>query len=594
MMLSIDVIVAPFHAGVRCSQVGKGPHRLIEAGLLDVLRSRSRDVVVIEIEAVDAFEGEIGRTFEVKRRVASAVAAVVASGHFPLVLAGNCNTSVGVYAGLGNLNAGVIWFDAHSDFNTPEEMTSGYFDGMGVATLTAARIFEGQQRGESGEENRLSFEEFPFSALSKTYSTNQQTSDSAPTMSAIISGVKTDEGILSVNQNVVRGDHTTVKGNETKTLLQMAEETGRSTGVVSTARLTHATPAACYAHSPDRDWESDKDIIDRKKEAHAAGFPDIARQLLEFSYGDGLEVALGGGRAKFLPNTLSDPEYDNRKGERLDGRDLSQEWLNKNRNSAFVWNKAQFDVIDVKKTNHLLGLFEPSQMQFEYDRSKDRSGEPSLTEMATKSVDILSQNKKGFFLMVEAGRIDHAHHNGNAFRALSDTVELSNAVRAVVSKVNLDETLIVVTADHSHTLFIQGYPMRGNNILGLVREVDDFGNPESDYKRDKLGLPFTTLGYANGRGYAGASDDQPEGPKKCCAEPKTFSPYLKGRYDLSNISTTDPDYLQETDKPLASETHGGEDVAIFATGVNAHLFRGSMEQNWIFYVMADALRVGRK
>src|SRR5215211_1303147 len=134
-------------------------------------------------------------------------------------------------------------------------------DGMGVSTLTASRIFEGQQRGESGEENRLSFEEFPYSALSKTYSTNQQTSDSAPTMSAIITGVKTDEGILSVNQNVVRQDYRTVKGNETKTLLEMAEEAGKSTGVVSTARLTHATPAACYAHTADRDWESDYDML---------------------------------------------------------------------------------------------------------------------------------------------------------------------------------------------------------------------------------------------------------------------------------------------------------------------------------------------
>src|SRR6185369_2242808 len=91
-------------------------------------------------------------------------------------------------------------------------------DGMGVSTTTAARIFEGQQRGESGEENRLRFETFPYSAFSKTYSANQQTSDSAPTMSAIITGVKTDEGVLSVSQNIIHADHTTVRGNETKSL----------------------------------------------------------------------------------------------------------------------------------------------------------------------------------------------------------------------------------------------------------------------------------------------------------------------------------------------------------------------------------------
>ncbi len=478
-------------------------------------------------------------------------------------------------------------------------------DGMGVSTLTASRILEGQLRGESGEENRLSFEEFPFSALSKTYSTNQQTSDSAPTMTAIISGVKTDEGILSVNQNVVHADYRTVKGNETKTLLEMAEEEGKSTGVVSTARLTHATPGACYAHSADRDWESDSDMLRLSKDAlknnkpelaklYQEAFdqktPDIARQLIEFKYGDGLEVAMGGGRSKFLPKDTQDPEY-NRTGERLDGQDLTKKWLEKYKNDGkYIWNKDEFDKIDVKSTNHLLGLFEPSQMQFNYDRPNDKGGEPSLTEMTTKAIDILSKNKKGFFLMVEAGRIDHAHHAGNAFRALTDTIELSNAVRAATQKVNLDETLIIVTADHSHTFNMVGYPVRGNNILGLVREVDDNGNPETAYKKDALGLPFTTLSYTNGRGFVGATDLLAEGPKFLQDEPKSFKPIKNGRPDLSTVETTSPDYLQEAMIPLKSETHGGEDVAIFATGANAYIIRGSMEQNWIFYVMADAFR----
>jgi alkaline phosphatase len=444
-------------------------------------------------------------------------------------------------------------------------------DGMGVSTLTAARIFEGQQRGESGEENRLSFEEFPFSALSKTYSTDQQTSDSAPTMSAIITGVKTDEGIISVNQNVQHGNYKTVAGNEAKSFLAYAEEAGKSTGVVSTARLTHATPAACYAHSPDRDWESDADIFNRKKDAHEAGFPDIARQLLEFKYGDGLEVAIGGGRSKFLPRETADPEYGQRRGERLDTRDLTKEWTAKYRDSSFVWNKQQFDAVDAKKTKHLLGLFEPSHMKFEFDRQKDPNEEPSLAEMTTKAIDILDNNKKGFFLMVEGGRIDHAHHDGNAFRALKDAVALSDAVRAATTKVNLDETLIIVTADHSHTLFIQGYPARGNNILGLVKDIGPNGEVSRDFATDTAKKPYTTLGYANGLGARGAE-----------------------RPTLTLETVLNPNYRQEANIPMSAETHGGEDVAIFAIGPNAHLIRGSMEQNWIFYVMADAMRIGRK
>jgi alkaline phosphatase len=406
-------------------------------------------------------------------------------------------------------------------------------------------------------------------------------------MSAIITGVKTDEGIISVDQDVVLGDHRTVKGNEAKTLLEYAEESGRSTGVVSTARLTHATPAACYAHTADRNWESDADIASGSEDAHAAGFPDIARQLIEFPYGDGLEVAIGGGRTKFLPNDVTDPEYDTRRGERLDKRDLTKEWLAKYKDPAFVWNKAQFDRIDTRRTKHLLGLFETSHMQFESNRAKDRAGEPSLAEMTRKSIELLSRNKKGYVLMVEGGRIDHSHHNGNAYRALDETVALSDAVRAATEMVNLDDTLIIVTADHSHTLYIQGYPVRGNNILGLVRE-----NGSDHYALDKLGMPYTTVGYVNGRGYQGKSNTQPEGPKRCCGDARSFSPFL-GRFDLTSVNVLDQDYLQETMIPLASETHAGDDVSVFATGVNAHLVRGSMEQNWIFYVMADAMRLAR-
>src|SRR4051812_14120938 len=255
-------------------------------------------------------------------------------------------------------------------------------DGMGVSTLTAARIFEGQKRGESGEENRLSFEEFPYSALSKTYSANQQTPDSAPTMSAIVTGVKTNEGTISVNQRIVHAEYRTVAGNETKTLLEYAEELGRSTGVVTTTRVTHATPGACYAHTADRDWESDFDMkrlgdantrngnaemAKRDLDAYNAKFPDIARQLIEYKYGDGVDVAFGAGRHKFIPNTKPDPIDAAQKGERADGRDLTQEWLAKRPASAVVYNKQQLAGIDARRTKHVLGLFATENMQYETD-----------------------------------------------------------------------------------------------------------------------------------------------------------------------------------------------------------------------------------
>ena len=456
-------------------------------------------------------------------------------------------------------------------------------DGMGISTVTAARIFEGQQRGMSGEENQLSFEKLPYVALSKTYSANQQTSDSAPTMSAIVTGMKTNDGLISVNERVARGDFRAVAANSMKTILERAADRGMATGVVTTTRITHATPAACYAHSPDRDWESDADQPDA---ANEAGFPDIARQLIEFPYGEAVTVALGGGRAKFLPRAAHDPEYPDKTGERRDDRDLTREWQTRHAKSVFVWNKAQLDALDTKQVRHLLGLFQPSHMQYEHDRGKDGAGEPSLTEMTGKALDILSQHQKGYFLMVEGGRIDHAHHAGNAYRALTDTVEFARAVKLAMERTDPRDTLIIVTADHSHTFTIAGYPKRGNPILGKVIEP---GHPTKEYAHDALGQPYTTLGYVNGPGYTGRSNAQPEGAKKFPHSGPGYRGIANGRPDLAAVDTTAPDYMQESTAPMESETHGGEDVAIYARGPQAHLIRGVLEQHVIFHVMAEAL-----
>jgi len=436
-------------------------------------------------------------------------------------------------------------------------------DGMGVSTLTAARILEGQKRGAPGEENKLSFEKFPYLSLVKTYSINQQTSDSAPTMTAMITGVKTKDGILSINENVVRGDHTTVKGNELTTLLEIAEDHGLSTGVVSTARITHATPGACYAHTPERDWESDAEL---SAVAKAADFPDIARQLIEFEHGDGLEVAFGGGREYFLPSTVQDPEDTTAKGRRKDGRDLTAEWQKKLPGGSFVWNKAQFDAIDPKSAKHVLALFERSHMEYEADRAKDTGGEPSIAEMTAKAIDVLSQNEKGYFLMVEGGRVDHAHHAGNARRALEDAIALAEAVKVATEKTDNQDTTILVTADHSHVFTIAGYPARGNDILGKVVTLDNKGDIAEGYALDDKGKPYTTLSYANGPGYRGGE-----------------------RPDLTNVDTTAVDFLQEATVPLGSETHAGEDVALYATGPSAHLVHGNQEQTISFYIAAHAL-----
>ena len=459
-------------------------------------------------------------------------------------------------------------------------------DGMSLATVTAARILDGQRRGESGEENLLAFERFPYTALSKVYTTDAQTPESAGTMTAIVTGAKTRSVSLSVDETVGRGDFAAATGHELTTILEQAEDRGLVTGIVTTTTITHATPGATYAHTPERNWEIDSQL---SPEARAAGFPDIARQFIENKHGNGIEVALGGGRSNFRPAAATDPEYPVQKGARADGRDLVEEWLARAPRSVYVWNREQFEAVDPAATDRLLGLFESGSMQFEADRSRDAGGEPSLSQMTGKAIEILARHSGGFFLMVEGGRIDHAHHLSNAYRALTDTIELSNAVRVALEKTDPKQTLIVVTADHGHVFTMGGYSRRGNDILGKVVESQEHKGGTGKPAVDATGKPYTTLGYQNGPGYTGPSAEQPEGPKYYPHRGRGYRPATRGRPDLGAVDTAAPSSLQESTVPLTGETHSGEDVPVYANGPGAHLFRGVREQNYLYHAMVEAL-----
>ena len=431
-------------------------------------------------------------------------------------------------------------------------------DGMGVSTLTAGRIFEGQQQGLDGESYVAQMDRLPYTALVKTYSHDSQVADSAPTATALVAGVKTKNGVIGVGPEAIENDCAATAPFTVPSLFEIAEDKGYATGVVSTATITHATPASTYAHVAQRDWEVDSNMPDAAK---AAGCIDIARQMVEWPHGNGLEVMLGGGRQHFLPSTVTDPEYPNAKGKRADGKDLAAVWKAANPQGAYVWNNDSFNTVDAKKTTKLLGLFEPSHMQFEADRTAGGGKEPSLAEMTTKAIAMLSKNRKGYVLMVEAGRIDHAHHGGNARRALQDTVALNQALKAAMDSVDLKDTLIVVTSDHSHTFTMSGYPERGNPILGLVSAP--IGTPTLA----KDGKAYTTLGYANGPGAVNSGE----------------------RPDPAKQDTEALDYRQQSLVGLNSETHGGDDVVARAAGPKAHLFKGTIEQNTIFHIMKTAL-----
>ena len=451
-------------------------------------------------------------------------------------------------------------------------------DGMDLTTVAAARILEGQRAGGTGEENLLSWERFPHTALSRTYNTDMQTPDSAGTMSAMATGVKTRAGVVNVDQSLPRRDCGRLAERSLLSVLELARDAGMATGVVTTTRITHATPAATYARSPDRNWEDDAALPEA---AAALGCGDIAAQLVDLPKGRFPDVVLGGGRRHFLPAGQPDPEHPDKSGRRKDGRDLISEWQARHPGGAFVWNREQMQAAAGKSP--ILGLFEHDHLNFEHDRAQHDPGEPTLAELTREAIGRVQDAAEGYVLVIEAGRIDHAHHAGNAFRALTDTIAMAEAVQAAVEMTDEAETLMLVTADHGHTLTFAGYPARGNPILDKVHNVNRDG--ERVLARDGLGLPYTTLGYANGPGYRGHDADGAE--ISYWGAPGDFAAQ-SGRPDLTDVDTRDQYFQQEAVAPLAKETHGGQDVGVWARGPGSHAVRGTVEQHVLFHFMVQA------
>ncbi len=415
-------------------------------------------------------------------------------------------------------------------------------DGMGVSTVTAARIYAGQKLGKMGEEHVLPFETFENVALVKTYNTNAQVPDSAGTATAMHSGVKTKIGMLGIGPGATSGDCASGAGHELPLLGEEVKRRGYALGIISTARLTHATPASVYARSVDRNWEADIGIPEGQRGLMCR---DIALQLVEADF----DVALGGGRAAFFGR--------DGKGQRLDtAGDLPRQWAART-GGSYVESAQALAAAPADKP--VLGLFAPSHLTYMVEREPG-SSEPTLTEMTASAIARLKSDPKGYYLMVESGRIDHGHHAGQAGYALEEALEFAQAIQYAIDNTDPEETLIMVTADHSHVFTIAGYPRRGNDILGLVIPPESSGSVDGP-TLGADGKPYTTLGYANGPGA------------------------VQGERDVPATGVT---ARQQALVPLGSETHAGEDVALYAHGPGAERARGVIEQNRIYDIIRDA------
>lgn len=430
-------------------------------------------------------------------------------------------------------------------------------DGMGISTLTAARIRKGQLNGQPGEEGHLFFEGFPDNALIKTYNVNKQVPDSAGTATAYLTGTKANFETIGVGPRVTSSetDCKKIQENSVDSFLENARKEGKSIGVVTTARITHASPAASYAHAAHRNHESDVDLAEITKNA---GCKDIARQLIEENPGKSFNVIFGGGKKYFVPKSEG--------GRRTDNLNLINEWV-KSKNASglstsqfkFISTAKELDELNITEVQHVFGLFADDHLSHHDLRSSQTPNQPTLTQMTEAAIKILSKNPKGFALFVEAGLVDLANHANNAKNALDDTVELDRCVEKTTTMVNKNETLIIVTADHSHGLTISGYPDRGNDILGVTGYVERSTNKS-----------FTTLMYATGPGH---------------------QPVRLDAVKLTNL--TDDNFKQHSTVDLEDSNHSGEEVGLYANGGPfSHLFNGLKEQNYVANVINYVLCAG--
>jgi alkaline phosphatase len=260
-------------------------------------------------------------------------------------------------------------------------------DGMGPEQVKLARWTE------VGEDGRLNMENLPYQANVTTNSLNNPITDSAAAATAIATGQKTNNGILSL----------TPAGQSLETMFEYARTLRKNVGLVSTTEVTHATPAAFYTHVMSR-----------------YNYTEITRQLVADA---DIDVIMGGGKAMFTSSQISTMEV---KGYTL------------------IENRSQMAEIDKGK---VLGLFASGPLPYDKDRIRDII--PSLSEMTSKALDILSQDPDGFFLIIEGGQIDWACHANDAENAALETIEFDKAVEVAKNfLVQNDNILLIVTADH--------------------------------------------------------------------------------------------------------------------------------------------------
>jgi alkaline phosphatase len=498
-------------------------------------------------------------------------------------------------------------------------------DGMGAAQRTAARIVAGGY-AQGKVITPLAMDTFPVTGMVKTASLNSVVTDSAPGMTAYVSGNKNNN-----NEEGVFPDDTVDPFDNPRIeyLSEYLHRTqGKALGVVTTADVFDATPAGNAVHTSSR----------------GAG-TGIVDQFLDDRGNTGLTVLMGGGRKWFVPSTVpgsargdkTDYAFSNTDAHTADivkrwkaapgQMDKERDLLADFQTAGFKYaaDKTALDSIDASKTDRLLGLFAHSNMNVALDkmdgrRSKVRGitgrvvddygfpDQPMLDEMTAKALGVLERQKNGFVLMVEGASIDKQAHNMDTERWLLDTIEFDRTIKLVQEFARKrGDTLVIVTADHecSGAALIGGSRVTDTRLQELVREggatnirdkvvgiYEQAGFPK--YKLSSDGYPETTdIDYRLLVGYGANSDRYEDFRTNDRPLQDSQQPFVKkeplSAYPAGPMARdAEGKFLVTGQVPGDSAVHTATDIPLSAFGPGAWSFTGVQDNTDVFFKLAQA------
>ena len=420
------------------------------------------------------------------------------------------------YAGLILIFLSLLLIQCQVDSHKPVNIIFIVPDGFSYGIWGAVRVV---LVGMEGETN---LDKMPHTARYTSYAVDNWISESASTMTAMMTGVKVNTGVLAE-------DHTAVfkktPGNKVQTLMEYAHLCGMSTGIITTTEIYNATPAACYAHSHDR-----------------TDYLNIALQLVEGEFTP--DIILGGGRKYMKSKSYLDPEAG-KLGLREDYRDLTSELVSEG--YIYLESENDFKKWNPNRQKKVIGLFAYENMALEILRKNDKMGEPALWEMTEKVLQALKDDKDGFFLMVEAGRIDHMGHHNEPEALLYECIAFDKTVGVALDFLKENpNTLVLIAADHGCGGAMGIGMQSGNNpvtaegIPGPYTDNDNDGFPDSFEVDNKLVISW-------------ASD--------------------------KNI------FANENSKKLPKGQHTSEDLLLFAAGEGSRFVNGFLDNTDIYNIM---------